>query len=84
MEFLAVLAVFVFIVVLAMAILSIRYSHSQERAVLSSQDEAQYELEQPLLITNENVNGILEWQIMKAQGQVSHDHPAIAARKASL
>ena len=81
MIFLSVLAVFVLVLILVLAALSVKYNQDS-RVQLSPSDESQYEIDPSVIVTAGNVDKIVEWQILKAQGLVTKDHPAIAARKA--
>jgi len=75
--FLIILAVFVAVLAGVFFLLSLKYEQDKALTRLNSAQEAEFEL-----ITAENIEAVLDWQMMKAQGLVDKDHPAVARRKA--
>jgi hypothetical protein len=67
---------------LAILLLNIKYAHEKALIQMNREQESQYEIQPYDIVTAENLQAILEWQMAKAQGDVKTDHPAIAARKA--
>ena len=80
---LVVLAVLLIVLALAILLLNIKYSMDKAALVqMTPEQEAQYEIEPCDIVTAENVQKILEYQMLKSQGVYATDCPAIARRKA--
>jgi len=73
-----ILVIATVIVVLSLVALNVKYS--QERPVMSREEEAYYDLS-ATKVTAENIEGVLSFQYNKAMEGTSKNHPAIQSQR---